>query len=456
MHTTRRYIRSLTSLAMLCALALLAVSCAWVVDPSESPTYTPDSANDKNTFQIHFHICTFADGKSRAESIEEEGSGAENFLDIYDIQYFIFDKERKFLLDLTTTVQKTTLISPDYALYDVVAKIDETKCDYFKINKSGLVDFYIMALANYSGYGISHPTLAKGDDISTLFSSNALTMNRPPNTAQLMKANDKSAKDDDRNYFPMAGLQHFSLSGTWFETQAGEVPIDLTYITGRSLNMLRALAKIEVIDRINMPPNAIYDEAIHGTRRRISSIQINGVMKTGRLLPTKDQWDINNIIETRQVTAPSTTGAGYYLIPPILSDGKLTTTPNISNGYSLDFVRDFLASERLPDKCPVYSCYVWEYSQAELPTTIDMTQSPFLTINTTEHLKPDGILESTYFHRLSIDTTTTDDTETKTEPVKALLRNHIYRYEVTGAGAHINIDWTICPMDKATADIEFH
>lgn len=42
------------------------------------------------------------------------------------------------------------------------------------------------------------------------------------------------------------------------------------------------------------------------------------------------------------------------------------------------------------------------------------------------------------------------------EYLDALMRNHIYRFEITSIQREITVNWTVCPMDKASADITFN
>lgn len=451
--------------AMLAAAASLVVSCALVTEKDFEPAPSAPVEEDDDSFQIRFRICTRTVGNTRNPDIDgqEEGSAAENVINLEDIRYYIFDKDGNFLLDLTPDIDesRSSVISEDYSLYEVVAKIHESSTDYFKKNKAGTVDFYLMALANYSsnsGYAdIGY--LNNSDNINSLedmFKSPVTpVINSLPDTERLLSA----AVVDRPAYFPMAGLQRFALSGSWFETQAGDIPIDLTYLTGKNLNMLRAVAKLEIIDKINIKTGATFDPVKDAGNPRIQGASIDGVMKTARLLPSINQWRRNSVFETQQVENPSITAAADYLSPPALGpDGSVSASvPDYR--YGLNFVYDAVETMKRADRCPVYSCYVWEYSgMADIPEA----RLPYLsvTVSNPDDVDADAALQgvaipetATYHVRLMSDMT---PAAVNPEPMQSILRNHIYRYEISGAGTKISIKWSVCPMDKVSSDITFN
>lgn len=466
MNRIRHLIRLCALTAMLFALASLFTSCLWVMekDTVDSPSLPIE---EEDSFQLRFQICTRTINSSRADdkAEEEEGSVAENIINLNDINYYIFDKDQNFLLDLTPDIdtERSFAISSDYSLYEVVAKIDASKTDYFKRSSTGTVDFYLLALANFSeksGYEeVQFPELGLQNNLTYMFTSPATPVIMSlPNTEKLMKA---ATNDASRNYFPMAGLQYFSISWTWFETPFGEAPVDLTALTGKKLDMLRSVAKIEVIDRINLKPDEIFDEETDAGEIRIESVCINGVMKNARVLPTLNQWKGNPVFETRQVTEPSIPDSYIYLSPPPLNDNGSILPDNIETGdpYRLPFVYDAVETQKRVDHCPVYSCYVWEYShKEEIPTA----QLPYLSVKVKnpKEVSSDATLpdvetpESTTYNVFL----KSDMTPSAKEPyhIISLLRNHIYRYEISGAGTSMTIKWSVCPMDKASTDITFN
>ena len=467
MNRIKHLIRLCVLTAVLAASASLVASCS-LVDKNEGELID-FPVDESDWFQIRFRICTRNVDATRAADIvgEEEGSAAENILNLKDMRYYLFDKDGNFLTDLTPGIdhERTMAITKDYSLYEVVAKINDEQTDYFKNNRYGTVDFFLMAIANYSrdsGYGdVALPAFTTGNTISQMFQTPFTpVINHLPETGKLMKA---AAESDPakRSCIPMSGLQRFTLSGTWFETQAGEVPTDISYITGKDLNMLRAAAKIEIIDRINMKTEDKYNEATDGKKIRIKSAALNGVMKTARIIPMQNQWERNSTFETQQVENPSVTGADKYMLPPALAaDGSISAgSAETDEAYSLAFVYDEVETMKRADRCPVYSCYVWEYLKTD---GIPENQLPYLsvTVSNPEDIDPEDIPQdvavaptTTYNMRLLTDMTPTAQDP---KPQESILRNHIYRYEISGAGTTMTIKWTVCPMTKLSADIIFN
>lgn len=450
--------------ALLMASAMLVVSCSPVEENEGELNYTP--LDDHDTFKLRFRLCSRIPGSSRAADIagKEHGSAAENIINLKDIRYYIFDMDGNFILDLTSDIDedKSHPISDDYSLYEVVARIDASKADYFKRSDTGTVDFYLMVLANFSetsGYeGVKLPVLGPQNKLSDMFTTPTTpVINRLPDTERLMKA---ASNEASRNYIPMAGLQYFSVSRAWFETMFGKYPVDLTEITGKSLNMLRSVAKIEIVDRINMKPGEIFDKETDAEKIRIQSVSINGVMKNFRLLPTENQWKRNFVFETQQVISPSLPESYRYLLPPALDNDEYPSTDNPETGdsYSLPFVYDAVATQKRDDHCRVYSCYVWEYSRKN---DIPLAQLPYLSVTVKNPVvSSDAALQGveiptlpTYNVLLKSDMTTS---ATDPAPLQYILRNHIYRYEISGAGTAMTIKWSVCPMDKASTDITFN
>ncbi len=455
---------------MLAASASFVASCTLIMEKDDDIPVEP--AEDHEAFQIRFQICTRTLGSTREADIkgDEEGSEAENIINLDDIRYYIFDKDQKFLLDLTPDIDKNRSmeISTDYSLYEVVAKIDQEKTPYFKENKNGTIDFYILAFANYSsksGYGSYDGNLqylngGTGiNNLSDMFASpGSPVINSLPNTQKLMNANNPNYSG--RSYFPMAGLQHFTLNGSWFETYTGNSAIDLSSITGKNLNMLRALAKIEVIDRINIEPEGKFDSEKDSKKIRIKGVSIDGVMKNARLLPDINQWKRLATFETQQVVGPSIPESYHYLLPPVLAaNGSISEDQNLETPYGIKFEYDAIETLKRDDHCPVYSSYVWEYSRKD---NMPESQLPYLSVSVgnPEEIDHDAKLQdvtipasTTYHVRLLADMT--PDATTKI-PQASILRNHIYRYEIGAAGTGISIKWSVCPMDEASADITFN
>lgn len=438
------FVDNIRILAALVLALLLPGLSACVADDSPCPDDSP-----RNPFLIKFQIMSAADSGTRAADLdgELEGAGYENYLNVDDIRYLIFDSDRKFVADIST--KATTVNSnPEFTLYDVVAEVD---APYFKEHINTTLDFYILALANYSGWGITIPTLAEGDDMEALF-TNGLVATVIPDSGKLRLAVQAEA---DKQYFPMAGLQRFTFAGNMLETSWEELPYDISAGTGKTLNLLRALAKIEVIDKINVADGAEFDAEAERPIK-IGSATLNGFVSRGRLLPAMAQWDRNATFETQQVAAPSIPGqttAEFYSLPPSLNADNSIAPADGLTGYTMALTYDAAATAKREDKCPVYSCYVFEYSK----TGIAATQQTYLTVDIPEYIDPNTgttIVEAaTYPLRIA---QYTNGYATSANNLDVLMRNHIYRFEITGISTTLRVRWTVCQMDKASAEIEYN
>ena len=243
-------------------------------------------------------------------------------------------------------------------MYEVTAKLYDS---YFTSNIDSRIDLYILVLANYSDWGISIPAAERGvTTLKEFFKSNDLLptlQDRQPSTYQLLKAD----KADAWQRFPMAGLQKVTLEGTKLAQSSKADPYSLP----NNINMLRALAKIEIIDKINVPDGDVWNETEDNTGAmgalRIHKAELLGVVDRGSLLPGYDQWVNINGEETQQVSQPSVPKSAKY-IKPLLFD-KENTSGVIPLGRNIEFEEDNAARQAREDKCPVFSAYVFEYSK---------------------------------------------------------------------------------------------
>lgn len=409
--------------------------------------------NNEGGFHLRFTIMTRTDGRTKAADIDgdQEGAGYENYLDVNDIRYFIYDNNQNFITDITT---KTTTVAANnnYTVYNVEANVDD---QYFYDNLHGTIDFYILALANHKDWGINIPAPNRGDNIQNLF-ANGLVMNTTPITRLLQDALSVAGQK-----FPMSGLQHFRVPGSMLMTSAEGAPYDLKLATGKDLNMLRALAKIEIIDKINIEHGKVFDEAADNAgmngRLRIDKVEINGFMTRGTLLPAFNQWNRNSVLETQQVIAPTVPTTSSYQLPPVLdADNNFGQIGNLS-GYIIDFMEDEYARSLRADKCPVYSGYVYEYLKtASQMNNVPATQQPYFRVTTRGYTAPDGqvIAESMIFPVRMAEYT--NGVATSADNLDQLLRNHIYRFEIAAIGTNLTVNWTVCDMDNASANIPFN
>lgn len=445
----------------LCKVIFLLLGMIAVMSSCRNEDESPYEETTENVFEIRFNICT-TNRPTRADNhtddTEQEGSASENFLNVHDMQYFIFDSDSNYICDVSAEA-RTLAMDISYTIYEVTARINDP---YFIEHMDDWVDFYIVALANTSDWGITIPVLTVGDPISKLF-EDGLVMTTLPESDKLQASSTYSI--DNCQYFPMAGIQHFRVQGSMLKLAQG-VPFDLTIATGKSLDLLRGFAKIEVVDKINIPEGGVFDDNIDANSPlRIKEISLFGFMTQGFLLPVESDWrDPRSELFTMQVDSPRVPSVvsvnELYRLPPILNeDLTIGTDEGLQTPYTMQFTFDPIATARREDHCPVYSCYVFEYSrQLLMEANIPESQFPYLSVKirggATE--ATGGATDQspiTYYMRLG---NYTNGNSSRANQISSLVRNHIYQFEITGLGDELNLNWHICEMDKATADITFN
>lgn len=434
-------------------LAAVAVAVAVVSCRSETPEIPAAPDDEEGSLYLSFTIATrMQDKNTRADiSYDQEGTAAENFINLDDITYLFFDGEGRYLYNVTPLTSTLAKDGSGYAVYEVTAKLYDS---YFTNNIGSTIDLYILVLANYSDWGISIPTAERGvTTLQEFFESNDLLptlQDWQPSTYQLLKAD----QADAWQRFPMAGLQKVSLDGTLLAQSSKADPYSLP--ADKNINMLRALAKIEIIDKINIPDGDVWNETDDNTGAmgtlRIHKAELLGVVDRGSLLPGYDRWININGEETQQVSQPSVPESANY-IRSLLFD-KENTSGVIPLGSNIEFEVDNAARQAREDKCPVFSAYVFEYSKLLEP---DPGYQPYVRLTTRGGTgegaggKTESYESAVFLMRLAEYTEGTPD-----KNIGALLRNHIYRFEIGGIAQAIEVKWTVCDMNAASSDITFN
>lgn len=414
-------------------------------------------------------------GASRADDCngDQTGSPAENFIDMSTCQFFLFDGSGTVLRRIFP--EETSKNETSYQWYQFKAEIVEPYFD--NAIKSGklTVDFYIMVIANsksLDGQEIAYtPGRTTIADIAALRRTFVQPegYNDPNHDYEFFPWEPDIA---NKRLIPMAGIQKFTVStadlaASTYDTpvslspeMAGGIPVDAP----KDIYMLRALAKIEVIDKIDI--TGVYDPSIdenpdipnYRKRPTVDKVELYGYFQKGTLMPligAGKPWSES----TAQVSVPTLPESPEYTLPIEYRQAKGTWengvfTPmydddgNIMYDYypssPITFTYDEYATAQREDKCRVYSGYVVEYDrtlvpeyQADLagcerfpyirvtvnnPGEATTNSSPVFTVNVAKYTdgKPGAGLEE-------------------------LLRNHIYRYELTGISSDVlNASWTIC------------
>lgn len=171
------------------------------------------------------------------------------------------------------------------------------------------------------------------------------------------------------------------------------------------IKMLRAVAKIEIVDCL--PEGVEIDP----------NVTLSAYNTQGRLIPDATKNPDWNKAETQ-------------VISPTLPD-NVTTTAN------LKFFTESKTIGDMPRK--VYSAYVTEANLTANRPHINLTVKD-----------SDGQGTSSKDYQMAVDSYPISPTQ----GLAALLRNHIYRYEIKSASSNsLTVNYTICPMGSGIADI---
>lgn len=447
---------------------------------SDSSLCDPPEDKESGKIYLKFTMLTRDDGKrrsidkdmTRAEvtddvpADERKGTDAENYIDVNDIRFFVFDNDAKFISELKDS-KTTPIANTAFVEYEVIAELDHEYVD----NSPGAVSFFIVSFANLKGWdadAIEEPTRGATTIESFLSDNSGILLKQKADPEAML---DLTAST---RHFPMAGMQKFSVpkdlifAGGDVDAE-GNHTCDITTVTKKHLNMLRAVAKIEIVDKINVGKK--YDEGIDGAYPwnadaenavasvRIGSGQINGIMNHGTVFPdidispggssaAKNKWPGG---ETAQVDFPSVPSGVTYLKPASFP-GMDNDPAEGDAGCSIAFAPDRGATLSREDRCPVFSCYVFEYDKTIL-TGIPTSQEPYITVTTREYGNGDIVVQPIEFPVKLAEYTNGKPTKN----LQALLRNHIYTFEITGVSQDATVNWTVCDMDTYTpGKIEFN
>ncbi|MDE6179763.1 MAG: hypothetical protein K2G02_01270 [Phocaeicola sp.] len=359
---------------------------ACVYDDEDAAT----RAEKTDGFNISIAISAGEASTARAEGLPEEGGiGAENYININDLQIYAFSTDDNNTL-LAQVYPKPD--DSDVAMDPSVVQIGnmyylKAELSYDTFSKSKNQTFKLVAVAN-----------GNQSTVKTWTALTELTYTRAPennNTSWIPQWGNSG--------IPMFGVQEVSLSGYNFKTNNEFNPYTLN-----NVNMLRAMAKIEVVDQLPENLNAQIKEVMvshYNTGGYLAPAWSEGQKETEQV---KSAHIPNNISSTDQSLVFQQQGKSFIVYLP-----EYDLTP--------DGTRDIISVKV-------------GYNTGE-DTDYKLSLAP-------------------YFEGKPVD-------EGKDQyPWQALLRNHIYRYTVTGVEkdepAQLTIAYTVCPMDEKTSgDITF-
>ncbi len=420
---------------------MLVLAGACVNDASECPDPAADT-----TVGLRFTVVTripmeSRDGSTRAVE-ETKGSASENYLNLAgrDIRFLLFDAAERYLCDFTPEADVTEVSGTDYVTYTVRAAVTD---NYFDAVADSDVGFNIMVTANTLPYTPEAFRLVRGvttvEGLTEQLASFAFPVRNLADEGWMPSQPGRS----NGEYIPMTGIRQFTLVRGAFSAAGPEGFVDLSAGDGKDINMLRVLAKIEIIDKIGIGDMAVDASMV---RPAVSGATLFGFCASGTLLPAYGQWNADGVTETRQVTSPTMPRKIEYRAP------AAETTPDLSPETArILFRADADAQAARDDGCPVFSAYVPEYSLADVRASYGTgAVLPYVRVSVTNPEGVEGV--QSYTFRLATYTDGKADSE-----ISSLLRNCIYRYELTGAGSAVTLDYTVCPWDEAVSgDITFN
>lgn len=449
-YRLKKYILQCVAAAMLPAALLSLTGC--VTDDSDCPP--PDKDGEKNdgaTMTMRFTVVTRGDGQHWAQAPglarnllpspnPQLGTIAENYLDLRNLTFLLFDNNGILITPFYPDAKATD--TEKYNTYSVTATMPQ---EYFDYAAGENVTFYIMVTGNESAHRPQRQNYTPGIAFNQIFGMNRVATFGVP-----------LAKEDGNEvswwqptvsgqYIPMSGLQRFTVRKSDLEASTSDNPYMLSAAADGSqdINMLRALAKIEVIDRLG------YDDAAGvqlpvDERVSVTKVELSGFFSRAAILPEIGNWSLGGTIETQYVSSPSIPSDAHYNAPRAFSEVNPPAGPGVPQNTNavIDFFFDEQATGNRADRCRVYSAYVPEYAVAHVggaqPAYIQVTvrnpgdatgNNPAFELKMSEYDagKPGASIN--------------------------ILRNNIYRYEIRNVGQQLGVVWTVCDMDEGVVNI---
>lgn len=449
-----RLLRSTASAAALLALAALAQGC--VTDNNQD---CPEPIDKENNITLQFMVVTPSTAGSREMSRtdncydEEVATAAENYIDTGDMQFYLFDADRRLL-----RIFRPEITSKDntlYSWYTLKAMFNEPYFD--KAVKAGEenVTFYILVTANTSGLGGQSFGITPGTTTIDDMARQLCTFDCPPRRDKWGVIIQWIPDIASKNFIPMSGLQKFTVSTADLIASTYEEPVNLSPTASKEIPMLRAMVKIEVIDHIGFQDGEDFDP--NRARMMVDKVELCGFNSTGTILPwmgaasgTTDYNQPEWTDVSANVTYPTIPATKPYLEPKPFSESGYAQT---ENNRIITFHGSGLRRADRPigsSGFPTYTVYIPEYSLAAIGTQ----EKPYIVV-TLNNATGDDLDENSPVKQLKL-VSYINGAPQDNEPIGEMLRNHIYRYQVNGSDNPVNIisiDYTVCPWYEPTVDI---
>ncbi len=355
------------------------------------------------------------------------GTEVENYLDLDNLLFLLFDDEQKLLQIFSPYIELVP--GSSYVKYKVTAFLSN---HYFLRTTKQELTFTIVVLGNYSRLNPQSFSFAPGMKLADIFNK-AATFAMPVlnNWSSTWKPSIYAGENGQQpGYIPMSGMQTFTVKVSDLKASSPGNPYQLsTDENGKDINMLRALAKIEVVDQI-----AYTAGTPAASSSIVEKVELVGHTTRGSILPTFNQWTISGV-ETQYVTQPSVPPSASYIgINPVAGGLTVTDESNL-----LNFFKDEEATLLRGDGCPVFSCYLTEYNPVEARNNNIPNMWMRVTVQT-----PGAGQEASPLYRLEV-APYTDNQPGANMPI---LRNNIYRYAITGISSTAELrlivdDWEL-------------
>lgn len=396
-----------------------------------------DTPEKLNSVTVEFSIVTrSAQRTTRAVNIPDQtqvGTLAENYLDLDNLTFLFFDNARNLLQQAHPEVE--AIDGTNYVKYSVKAELTHP---YFTEASARTLTFQVLVLGNYSLLEPQDFVFTPGTKLDALFESDAVATFAMPirnnwlNT-WIPSINAGGDNGQQKGQIPMSGLQTYTINVTDLLASTPDAPLNLTSPDGsKDINMLRALAKIEIIDKVNLNEDGTASE-----NYALEKAELMGYMSRGSIVPSLSQWQSNGTYETQYCKAPSVSVNSTFM-----SAGYVNQGLNVANeDHVLNFFNDVEAQNARADKCQVFSCYLTDYK------TVASAQYPIWIRLTGQQTETESVL-----YRLEL----APYTDGRPGAIMDIVRNNIYRYEITSISRDIEVNWTLCPMDELSTNIEFN
>ena len=417
MHSIESHICKLR-FCLITVFAILMTACV-----SDNEISQPENPADKEEgITLEFTMLTRnaeSAGLSRSDINPTRGTeigfSAENYLNLDNLTFLLFDEDRTMLRSFIPEISVADEETGPYIKYRVRTFLHDK---YFLRATSQNITFSIVVLGNYTELSPENFNFHIGQNMEEIFDpANVGTFAIPIRNSNLDTWIPTIAplSGQDAGHIPMAGMQTFTVEVSALRNSTPDNPYQLSEGTSpKYINMLRALAKIEIIDRITSTDPA--DDHLE-----VEKIELVGHTTRGSILPAFSQWETG--LETQYVSLPSIPSSSAYRgAEPI--EGL-----NIAEGDKsavINFFEDIDATNARDDGGKVFSCYLTEYDPSLIGT------EPGIWMRMTLKSKKSG-------KTLTVRLEAAPYKDGKPGDPIPVLRNNIYRYLITGA-KDINLD----------------